>query len=534
MDRYIGKKLDGRYQVDELIGIGGMANVYKGFDILENKVVALKILRDEFSSSEDFLRRFKNESKAISMLSHVNIVKVFDVSISEKTQYIVMEHIDGITLKEYIVEKGALPWKDVLHFAVQTLMAIQHAHDMGVVHRDVKPQNIMLLEDGSIKVMDFGIARLARSQSRTMTNKAIGSVHYISPEQAKCEHIDARTDIYSIGVILFEMLTGQLPFQADSAVSVAIKQIADNPVKLTEIKDDIPEGLEEITLKAMQKNINKRYQTASSMLVDIDEFKKNPSISFEYKYFQDEEPTKYIDAIKEIKEKEDIDKDSSKNKKTSVKNKKTTMLIGIASASAVFAFIILFSLMSGFNFGNKTFDVPNLTNLNIDEVQNNKEYENFKLKVEEEYSKDFDKGVIFEQFPKDGVKVKKDTEIILKVSIGGEMVKIEDVMNKDYQIAESTLKDLGLQIELVYEFNDKIAKNNVISTDPKAGTEVEIGSKVTITISNGVEIKKALAPDLLGQTQEGAKALLESIGLKLGNVKVVQSEKPINTIVSQD
>lgn len=528
MDRYIGKKLDGRYQVKELIGIGGMANVYKGVDVLENQTVAIKILRDEFASSEDFLRRFKNESKAIALLSHANIVKVFDVNITEKTQYIVMEYIDGITLKEYMIQKGALPWKDTVHFIVQILRAIQHAHDMGVVHRDIKPQNIMLLEDGSIKVMDFGIARLARSQSRTMTDKAIGSVHYISPEQARGDSVDARTDIYSVGVILFEMLTGQLPFQADSAVSVAIKQIADNPTKLREIKPDIPEGLEEITLKAMQKNINKRYQTAASMIIDIDEFKKNPSISFEYKYFSEDEPTKYVDAINVAKKTDD-------NKKGSVfKNKKTTVLLGVAVGSVIFACAIFWFMMSGNIFGKNSLTVPEFVGLNISEVQSKDEYKDFKIKVEEEFSKDYDKGIIFEQNYNEGNKINKDTEIILKVSIGFEKVAIPDVSNKDYQIAESTIRNLGFDVETVYEFSDKIAKNSVVETRPQAGEELEKGQKVTIVISNGAEIKKVTVPNIVGQTQEVATELLKSIKLKIGNVNIVEDKSPKGTIIKQD
>jgi len=531
MDRYIGKKLDGRYQVQELIGIGGMANVYKGLDILENQIVAIKVLRDEFSSSEDFLRRFKNESKAIALLSHVNIVKVFDVNITEKTQYIVMEYIDGITLKEYMVQKGALPWKDTLHFIVQILRAIQHAHDMGVVHRDIKPQNIMLLEDGSIKVMDFGIARLSRSQSRTMTDKAIGSVHYISPEQARGDNIDARTDVYSTGVILFEMLTGQLPFQADSAVSVAIKQIADNPVRLREIKGDIPEGLEEITLKAMQKNINKRYQTASSMIIDIDEFKKNPSISFEYKYFTEDEPTKYVDAINVIKT---PDRRDGKKKENVFKNKKTTVLLGVAVASVIFAIALFTWMFTGNIFGSKSLEVPQFIGVNISDIQSKDEYKDFKIKVEEEFSKDYAKGVVFEQSLGDGNKINKDVEIVLKVSMGFEKVAIPDIIGKDYQIAESTITKLGFEAEIIYEFSEKVPKNSVVKTTPAAGEELEKGQKVNIVVSNGIEIKKVTVPNIVGQTQEVAKSLLESLGLKIGNVNVLESKESKGKILKQD
>ena len=244
MDNLIGKKLDGRYQLEELIGSGGMANVYKATDLLENRLVAVKILREECRGNEDLVRRFKNESKAISVLDHPNIVKVYDVSVTDKLQFIVMEYIDGITLKEYMEYRAQpLTYKETLHFITQVLAALQHAHEKGIVHRDIKPQNIMLLADSTIKVMDFGIARFSRSENQTMTDKAIGSVHYISPEQAKGDTTDAKADIYSVGVMMYEMLSGKLPFESDSPVSVAIKQIADTATPLRELNPAVPEAL---------------------------------------------------------------------------------------------------------------------------------------------------------------------------------------------------------------------------------------------------------------------------------------------------
>ena len=284
MDKYIGRRLDGRYLVDELVGIGGMANVYKATDVANGRTVAVKILRDEYVQNGELLRRFKNESKAVALLSHPNIVKVYDVNFSDRVNYIVMEYIDGVTLKDYMEHRGALDWKETLYFTVQILRALQHAHDNGIVHRDIKPQNIMLLKDGSIKVTDFGIARFARSGMHTMTDKAIGSVHYISPEQARGEATDNRADLYSVGVMMYEMLTGRLPFEAESAVGVAIKHIEEAPVPPSTWNLDIPAGLESIVLRAMQKDPADRYASAAEMLRDIDSFKKDPSISFEYRY----------------------------------------------------------------------------------------------------------------------------------------------------------------------------------------------------------------------------------------------------------
>ena len=286
MDKYIGKRLDGRYEIRELIGVGGMANVYKAYDVLEKRIVAVKILREEYMDNDEFMRRFRNESRAISLLDHPNIVKVYDVIFSNRIQSIVMEYIDGITLKDYIDQEHVLRWKEAVHFTVQILKALQHAHDKGIIHRDIKPHNIMLLSDGTIKITDFGIARFSRSNTKTITDKAIGSVHYISPEQASGAFTDARSDIYSLGVMMFEMLTGKLPFEADSLVSVAIKQIQSQPTLPRSINPDIPEGLQDIVMRAMQKDAAKRYQSAAEMLHDIDEFKKNPSIVFAYKYEQ--------------------------------------------------------------------------------------------------------------------------------------------------------------------------------------------------------------------------------------------------------
>ena len=297
MDRFVGKRLDGRYEIQEIIGVGGMAVVYKAHDNVENRTVAIKILKEEFVSNEEFIRRFKNESKAIAVLSHPNIVKVYDVSFGDLIQYIVMEYIDGITLKELIERQGSLRWKDAVYFMVQILKALQHAHDKGIVHRDVKPQNIMVLSDGTIKVADFGIARFARNEQRTITDKAIGSVHYISPEQARGEKTDEKADIYSVGVMLYEMLTGQLPFDAESAVSVAIMQLQRDPKLPTEINPAVPLGLEQITMHAMQKTIERRYQSASEMLCDLEQFKKDPESTFDYSYFVDNAPTKFVDSI---------------------------------------------------------------------------------------------------------------------------------------------------------------------------------------------------------------------------------------------
>ncbi len=299
MDNLIGKKLDGRYLIESLIGVGGMANVYKGRDVRTGNQIAVKVLKEEFLDNEELVRRFKNESKAISILNHPNIVKVYDVSVTDQLQYIVMEYIDGITLKEYLKQRnGALTWKEVVHFATQVLSALDHAHSKGIVHRDVKPQNIMLQADGSIKMMDFGIARFSRAQSQTVSDKGhrLGSLHQPGTGQRR-PYTDARTDIYSVGVMMYEMLSRKLPFDGTGAVSIAIMQISEKPKPLAEVAPNIPVGLRQITEKAMEKDPADRYQSAQEMLDAIAAFRRDPSISFEYEYNTQDNPDKTINRV---------------------------------------------------------------------------------------------------------------------------------------------------------------------------------------------------------------------------------------------
>ena len=384
MDKYIGKKLDGRYEIKELIGVGGMATVYKAHDILEDRTVAIKILKDEFLSNEEFRRRFRNESRAIAVLSHPNIVKIYDVSFGDHVHYIVMEYVDGITLKEFLEQQKVIRWKEAVHFTTQILRALQHAHEKGIVHRDIKPQNIMLLPDGTVKVMDFGIARFSRSETRTVTDKAIGSVHYISPEQARGEVTDDKADIYSVGVMLYEMLTGRLPFEADNAVSVAIMQMQADPTPPREINDTIPEGLEAITLRAMQKDPQNRYESAAEMLRDIDEFKRNPSVSFEYQYFVDETPTRYVDSIDDVQNGEDDGfYDDEEPAEEEEKTRTIPVLAGIAIAfvAAVVVFIVVMLFLNPQLLPwNKSPEVvvPNFVGQNYKQIDDNAELKAFK------------------------------------------------------------------------------------------------------------------------------------------------------------
>jgi serine/threonine protein kinase len=536
LDRNIGKKLDGRYDIQEIIGVGGMAVVYKAYDSIDDRTVAVKILKEEFASNDEFLRRFKNESKAIAVLSHPNIVKVFDVSFSERLQYIVMEYIDGITLKEYIDQQKALLWKEAVHFTIQILRALQHAHKKGIIHRDIKPQNIMLLQDGTIKVTDFGIAHFANSETRTMTDKAIGSVHYISPEQARGEATDDKADIYSVGVMLFEMLTGKLPFEADSAVSVAIMQMQTDPKRPREINNSIPEGLEEITLHAMQKEPSQRYQSAGAMLKDIDDFKNNPSIHFEYKYFIDDNPTKFVDVIKNIKGDDNIPKKTKKKNSSHV----LPVLAGIAAAvvlvllgSAIFVMGALgIGPLSG--QGSAQIPAPNLVGQKYNDVMANSDYKKFKITPSTGYSETVPEGSIIIQSPAPPMKIKPDAEIKVTVSKGPLKAKVPDVANTALADAESQLKVAGFTFnEPVKKNDDSIAAGNVISTDPAGNTTVNQSTVVTITVSIGKLVSVIKTPDVTKKSYTDAKNALEGAGLKIGTQTYISSALAKDTVVTQ-
>ncbi len=528
MDRYTGKRLDGRYEIHELIGVGGMANVYRARDTIDDRTVAIKILKDEYLGNEEFIRRFKNESKAIAVLSHPNIVKVYDVSFGDRIQYIVEEYIDGITLKDYLSQQKEIKWKEAIHFTIQILRALQHAHEKGIVHRDIKPQNIMLLQDGTIKVTDFGIARFSRSETRTMTGKTIGSVHYIAPEQARGDLTDEKADIYSVGVMLYEMVTGRLPFEADNAVSVAIMQLQADPKPPREINPSLPEGLEEITMKAMQKDPSQRYQSASEMLRDIEEFRRNPSISFQYKYFVDEKPTKYIDAINTVKSSEPpVYNDNYEYEEVVEKRKKKSVapliITGIAAAFLIVAVALgISTLLRGCESEEATeFYLEDLTGQMYNDVVNDEKYAGKIVFEKEEVQSDGEEaiGQILNQRPAGNMNVRIGTTVTLVVNAGGEMVEVPDVTNDSRAEAESTLISLNLAPDFVSVSDDNVEEGKVVRTDPAAHSSIAKGAVVTVYISSGpADTSVTIPSNIIGVDIETARQMLVDAGLSVGSV----------------
>ena len=528
MENILGTKLGDRYLIEELVGVGGMCNVYRAFDAEALRTVAVKILRDEHMQNDELLRRFRNESKAIAVLSHPNIVKVYDVSFNEDIQYIVMEYIDGITLKEYIEQQKVLRWKEAVHFTVQILRALQHAHDKGIVHRDIKPQNIMLLADGTIKVADFGIARFARSSQQTVTDKAIGSVHYISPEQAKGDVTDEKSDIYSVGVMLYEMTTGKLPFDAESPVSVALQQIQSQPKTPRSINPDIPEGLEDIIIRAMQKDPARRYQSAAEMLRDIDEFKRDPTVSFEYKYTEPEEMSITENFAKTAKKTKKIKDEQVRSAPV------VPVLTGITVAFIIVAILFLIGIMAMVRPFEEVPDTtaPNLIGMDITEAK--KQYPGFDIEVESSAFHDsYDKDVIYYQNVKPGMTVKEKSTIKVKISSGVQTFSLADYTNFEENQVYAILTDNDIEFTTVTDYSDDIPEGYVIRTEPGVDTVVDSGTVVIIYVSLGPKTTYATVPNVLGYKLNDAKLMLNSAGIKIGSVTRVDSTQAGTVILDQ-
>ena len=532
MDQYIGKMLDNRYEILELIGSGGMANVYKAKCHRLNRMVAVKILKNDLAENADFRRRFRDESLAVAQLSHANIVSVYDVSRSGDTEYIVMELVDGITLKQYMERRGKMDWREALHFITQIMRALSHAHSRGIIHRDIKPQNIMVLRDGSVKVTDFGIACLANA-SQTLTQEALGSVHYISPEQARGDRTDARSDIYSAGVVLYEMLTGRLPFEGESAVSVAIQHLSSVPLAPRDIDPSIPEPLELICMKAMNSDPNKRYASADAMIEDLEKFRRDPSVDMDYIRQEltapaaDTEPTmplptaQVASAVK--KHTGELRREREEEEEPPRRDKKSIAIIAGIFAAAVLLVVLLFKLILG-DFGpagsNKSYPVPDIRGKTVEEAQEMEGVKDiFLIEVQgTRTTEEYQPGQIVEQDPAAGRTRKSNLVIQVYVAAEPEKVPMKDLVGMEYRQARVLLTDMGLDLKITTETvsSDKYGADAVIETVPAADEPLVAGQTVILRVSTGPET--VTVPTFTGQDIANAVQNAQDLGLTVGEI----------------
>ncbi len=540
-DKYIGRLLDNRYEILEVIGTGGMAVVYKARCHRLNRLVAVKILKDDNLDDEDFRRRFHAESQAVAMLSHPNIVSVYDVSTSLMADYIVMELIEGITLKQYMEKKGVLNWKETLHFAMQIAKALEHAHSKGIVHRDIKPHNVMVLKNGSVKVMDFGIARLI-SRGNTLTKEALGSVHYISPEQARGGRVDVRSDLYSLGVVMYEMMAGRPPYDGESPVSVAIQHINGGAALPSVLNPNIPGGLEQIIMKAMAHNISDRYPSATRMLADMDEFRKDPSILFDYtglpldaamrvqrvaagaqtppsdiasKVAQSQTPRRRPAPTPEERRQEAKRRQEAQKKRSPQEEKRTritTIAIIACSVVIVTAVGILLAVLlgGGCTPKGKMVEVPTLVGESFDQLP---KYQGLSIMKEERYSETVAEGVIISQKPEAGRKVEENSIVVVNVSLGPvtQVVNMGNFKDQSRDKVVSFLEgqDLELKVEIREETNESVPKGYVIRTSPQEGAELKHGQTVTLWVSKGKKVQLSSMPDVVNEDKAVAVNVLQ-------------------------
>ncbi len=563
MDRYIGKLLDNRYEILERVGTGGMAVVYKARCHRLNRLVAVKVLKEDLAQDAEFRRRFHDESQAVAMLSHPNIVAVYDVSKSSELDYIVMELVDGINLKQYMQKRGEkLTWREALHFITQIMKALSHAHSRGIIHRDIKPHNMLILRDGSLKVTDFGIARLTSAAQATLTQEALGSVHYISPEQARGSRIDARSDIYSAGVVLYEMITGRLPFEGESPVSVAIQHINSIPLSPRELDPEIPEALEAITMKAMAANMDQRYVSADAMLADLEEFRKNPNINFDFTpddllAAEGDEPTHVLGAntphtvrtqpvhedtiTRRRPHREGYDGGYYEEERGGIDLRSKIPVILAVCAIAVFVIGICYFLYTSF-FGEilaepREIPAPSLVGMTVEDARQLDTVTAYRLVIQEGGSaySTYPAGQIMEQRPVGEASIKEGGTITVTVSLGEETKQLPDLYNRDRRIAESTLRDLGLLVEVEERHDEAVGKDCVIEQRPAAGSDYQEGETVTLVVSLGAEPEKVSVIPFTRMTPEQAKESAERLGLNYGGItgEVFDSEIPEGLICTQ-
>ena len=530
-DKYIGKMLDDRYEILEVIGEGGMAIVYRALDHRLNRDVAVKIMRDEMAADEEFRRRFCTESHAVAMLSHPNIVAVYDVSHNDNVEYIVMELVDGITLKQYIERKGVVAWKEVVHFTKQISKALAHAHERGIIHRDIKPQNIMLLRDGTIKVGDFGIAAL-ENEVYENNGEAIGSIHYIAPEQARGECPDARSDIYSLGVMMYEMLTGGLPFTGNTLGEIAVQHMNAKPVPPHEKNPEIPLELERITLKAMSAELSERYQSANELLSDLEAFIHTP-VTIDGESADYENPD-----VKPVRSSTELSRERYRlrRRRSGVVSFMSGTFGLLVLAVALFAFLWNVWLKDVFSPAERI-ALPNFEGSNYESIINNTELSSmYKFNVIYISDDSVEPGIVISQSPAAGrsmMVTPSGIEVDLTVNAGVSLTSVPDVLNTDYRDAMRNLRAAGFNVEIENAASDSYTKDYVIATSPVAGEQLSSGSTVYITVSAGPEIQYVSMPNLVGSTEDSAISRIESSNLSYGGSDRVVSDYEAGTVIDQ-
>ena len=537
MDKYLGTCLDDRYEIVEVIGAGGMAVVYKAIDQRLNRFVAVKILRDELARDEEFRARFQIEAQAVAMLSHPNIVSVYDVSHTAGVEYIVMELIEGVTLKQYMQKKGALSWKEAAHFSTQIAKALEHAHSKGIVHRDIKPQNIMILRDGTIKVADFGIAALESAQEQR-SDQTVGSVHYIAPEQARGETPDTRSDIYSLGVVMYEMLTGQMPYDGETAEQIALKHIAGVAVPPRQLNAEIPEELERITLKAMNADIRERYQSASELLTDLEEFRKQQAALGRDSGEEYEDYEGVIPDVRPIGTTGEMSQ--AKYARRRKRSRKVSIMSGAVGVLvfmiAVFVFLWNYWLRDIFSVAERI-ELPNFVGQNYESIVNDSSYRDlYNFTVTYSIDPEVSEGVIISQDPEAGrslMIVPEGIDVTLTVSTGVRQTTVPDVLNDPYSEATVTLQNAGFKVETQYAASDTVTEGYVISTDPAPGEQLAQGSTIFVTISSGPVERTVSMPNLVGRTESEAKSILNSNNLAYADTTYIESDQEEGTVIRQ-
>lgn len=537
MDKYLGTCLDDRYEIVEVIGAGGMAVVYKAIDQRLNRFVAVKILRDELARDEEFRARFQIEAQAVAMLSHPNIVSVYDVSHTAGVEYIVMELIEGVTLMQYMQKKGALSWKEAAHFLTQIAKALEHAHSKGIVHRDIKPQNIMILRDGTIKVADFGIAALESAQEQR-SDQTVGSVHYIAPEQARGETPDTRSDIYSLGVVMYEMLTGQMPYDGETAEQIALKHIAGVAVPPRQLNAEIPEELERITLKAMNADIRERYQSASELLTDLEEFRKQQAALGRDSGEEYEDYEGVIPDVRPIGTTGEMSQ--AKYARRRKRSRKVSIMSGAVGVLvfmiAVFVFLWNYWLRDIFSVAERI-ELPNFVGQNYESIVNDSSYRDlYNFTVTYSIDPEVSEGVIISQDPEAGrslMIVPEGIDVTLTVSTGVRQTTVPDVLNDPYSEATVTLQNAGFKVETQYAASDTVTEGYVISTDPAPGEQLAQGSTIFVTISSGPVERTVSMPNLVGRTESEAKSILNSNNLAYADTTYIESDQEEGTVIRQ-